>query len=126
MYLIDTHAYLWFLIDDPRLPVRVKDIMQRENDLFISIASFWEMAIKMNIGKLTLPASIPKLIADCKELQIDVLQISPQHLDCISRMPDFHGDPFDRLILSQAMVEHMTLLSADEKFGRYEVRTLWR
>jgi len=126
MYLIDTHAYLWFLNDDPRLPARVKEIIEKEEGLCISIATFWEMAIKSNLKKLTLPASIPDLMADCDEYKISILSIAAAHLDCVERMPNFHGDPFDRLILSQALIENMTILSTDEKFDQYGVRTLWK
>lgn len=126
MYLIDTHAYLWFLTDDPRLPNKAKETIERTEGLYISIGSFWEMAIKSNIGKLKLPASISKMMADCEDLKIEILPISPAHLERIETMPGFHGDPFDRLILSQAMVEDFTILSTDGKFDLYNVRTLWK
>ena len=125
MYLLDTHTYLWFLNDDPRLPVKVKEIIKRADGLHISIATFWEMAIKSNLKKLTLPTSISNLMADCDPYQISILPIKPTHLDDVERMPNFHGDPFDRLILSQAITEDMTILSADGKFGLYGVRILW-
>lgn len=126
MYLLDTCAYLWFLNDDPKLPQKVKSIIEKEEGLCVSIATFWEIAIKSNLKKLTLPASISQLMADCNESKMIVLPIKASHLDCVEKMPDFHGDPFDRLILSQAMIEDLTILSSDEKFDQYGVRTLWK
>ena len=99
--------------------------MQRAEGLYISIGSFWEMAIKSNIGKLKLPTTISEMMADCEELKIAILPIAPAHLERIETMPEFHGDPFDRLIISQAMTESLTPISTDEKFGLYGVRTFW-
>ena len=126
MYLMDTCVYLWFLNDDPKLPASLKDVIQKSESLYISIATFWEMAIKSNIGKLTLPAKISEMMNDCKEMRIDILPIAPAHLDYVEKMPNFHGDPFDRLILSQAITEGLTVLSSDGKFDQYGVRTMWK
>ena len=126
MYLLDTHAYLWFLNDDPKLPAEVKAIIEKEEGLCISVATFWEMAIKSNIGKLSLPAPVQRLMEDCDEYRISILSIAPAHLDRVEKMPNFHGDPFDRLILSQALTADMIILSADEKFDQYGARTLWK
>ena len=126
MYLIDTHAFLWFLLDDAKLPPEVKDIIQRSEDLSISIASFWEMAIKAGKGKLILPASITEMMNDCEEFKIKIVPITSRHLEIVQMLPDFHGDPFDRLILSQAMANGQTILSADEKFDQYGVKIFWK
>ena len=123
MYLLDTHAFLWFLNDDAKLPPIIKELIMRAECLYISIGSFWEMAIK---AKLKLPSSISILMNACEEMNIAILPITGQHLECLQNMPDFHGDPFDRLIISQGMVEDLTILSADSKFDRYGARVLWQ
>ena len=125
MYLMDTHAFLWFLNDDPKLPPNVKDVMRKAERLSISIGSFWEMVIKANLGKLTLPASVTALMEVCDEMRITVLPIAPSHLECLQKLPNHHNDPFDRLIISQAIAENLTILSADTKFAGYEVRLMW-
>ena len=126
MYLMDTCVYLWFLNDDPKLPTALKNLIQTSDNLHISIATFWEMAIKSCKGKLTLPAPASQLMKDCEELNISILQISPDHIDLIEKMPLIHEDPFDRLILSQAITEALTILSSDGKFDKYGVRTIWK
>lgn len=126
MYLLDTHAFLWFINDDIKLPGQTKDTIRKTDRLCISIGSFWEMVIKANIGKLKLPASISALMFACEEMQIDILQIAPSHLERLQRLPDYHGDPFDRLIISQAIEEGLTIMSADSKFERYGVSVMWK
>ena len=125
MYLLDTHAFIWFLNDDDKLPVDVKDIIMRSEHLYISIGSFWEMTIKAGLGKLKLPAPISDLMNVCEEMNITILPITGRHLECLQVLPAFHGDPFDRLIISQAITEKLTLISADSKISAYEVRLLW-
>ncbi len=126
MYLLDTHAFLWFINDDKKLPEQTKDTIRKTPLLFISIGSFWEMAIKANIGKLKLLASLSALMFACEEMQIDILQITPYHLERLQRLPDYHGDPFDRLIISQAIEEGLTIMSADSKFERYGINVMWK
>ena len=76
MILLDTHAFLWFLTDDSRLPAKIKDKIETDKDVFVSIASFWEIAIKNSLGKLQLPASITEMMEVCRSLQITVLPIN--------------------------------------------------
>ena len=124
-YLLDTHAFLWFLNDDPKLPPRTREVIRWAESLYISIGSFWEMAIKANKGKLVLPAPISEMMRACDEMRIAILPIASTHLEYLQGMSAFHGDPFDRLIISQAVVEECAILSADSAFDRYDVQILW-
>ena len=110
MILLDTHAFYWFITEDEKLPKNVKDVIEESEDVFISIVSFWEMAIKSSRGNLALPAPIGKLMSDCGEMDISILPIGPHHLDRLADLPFIHKDPFDRLIICQAMEEGMTIL----------------
>ena len=124
-YLLDTHAFLWFLNDDPKLPPTAREVIRRAESLCISIGSFWEMAIKANKGKLILPAPISEMMRACDEMRIAILPIASTHLECLQGMPAYHADPFDRLIISQAIVENCAILSADSAFDRYDVHIIW-
>ena len=125
MYLLDTHAFLWFLNDDQKLPQRIRDLICTASPLYISIASFWEMAIKTSLGKLMLPALVSEMMKTCEEMRIDIAPIKAAHLERLQTLPDHHRDPFDRLIICQAAEEKLTVLSADEKFKRYNIDILW-
>ena len=103
MILLDTHAFLWFLTDDSRLPAKIKDKIETDKDVFVSIASFWEIAIKNSLGKLQLPASITEMMEVCRSLQITVLPINAAQLERLKDLPWIHRDPFDRLLICQAL-----------------------
>ena len=125
MYLLDTHTLLWFMMDDPKQPDGVKSLMESDGAFFVSIASFWEIAIKNAKGRLILPGSIPFMAEACLSLGFQILPIRPQHLDKLKNLPDIHADPFDRLLICQALAEDLTVLTADGNIPRYPVRTLW-
>ena len=125
MLLLDTHALLWFLGDDPKLSEAAKAAIQREQDVYISISSFWEIAIKESIGKLQLPVSITELIENSIHLGFSILPIKAEHLALLKSLAKIHGDPFDRLLICQAMSEHAVLVTADENIGKYGVDSLW-
>lgn len=128
MYLLDTHVLLWFLNDAPLLPVNIKKLIgkSKETIVFVSIASFWEMAIKDSKGKLTLAQPIPDIMKLCSEtLDMTVLNIRDVHLETLRTLPWVHKDPFDRLMISQAISEKLTLISADQSIAGYSVRRLW-
>ncbi|MEP0807375.1 MAG: type II toxin-antitoxin system VapC family toxin [Chloroflexota bacterium] len=125
--LLDTHAFLWFVDDNPRLsePARV---LIESNDVqpFISMASLWEMAIKISLGKLKLKEPYEKFIPQQLAMNgIGVLNLSMEHAAAISTLPFHHRDPFDRLIAVQARIEKMTLVSADPLFDAYEIKRVW-
>ncbi|MBQ5329976.1 MAG: type II toxin-antitoxin system VapC family toxin [Oscillospiraceae bacterium] len=125
MFLLDSHIYLWFVDDDKKLPQKLKNIIENSDDVYVSIITFWELTIKSGLGKLSLPCEPSKMITDCDKLHIRILDILPHHLDILRTLEPIHRDPFDRMIISQAMAEDLTLITADEKILMYDcVKTL--
>ena len=125
-YLLDTHTFLWFMDGAPQLPFSTRELIERAEDIYISIASFWEMTIKNSRGKLSLPRSILETMIFCEEeLGFSILAIRDIHLETLRALPWFHKDPFDRLIISQAISEDMTLVSVDAHVAEYPVRRVW-
>lgn len=125
MYIIDTHALLWYLRNSDELPERDKNIINNENIIYTSIASLWEIAIKHSIGKLDLDVSISQIENLCEEKFINILPIKAKHLDKLEYLPNFHNDPFDRLIICQAITENLTILTRDSIIPNYPVSTVW-
>ncbi len=125
MFLLDSHIYLWFVDDDKKLPQKLKNIIENSDDVYVSIITFWELTIKSGLGKLSLPCEPSKMVTDCDKLHIRILDILPHHLDILRTLEPIHRDPFDRMIISQAMAEDLTLITADEKILMYDcVKTL--
>lgn len=126
MYLLDTNALLYFLYDSTKLSNKASDIIYRDNEkIHVSIASFWEIAIKSSIGKLVIKSSISKIAETCEKEQFEILSIKPLHLDNIRQLPKIHGDPFDRLIISQAMTENLVIITKDGTIPQYDIKTIW-
>lgn len=126
MYLLDTNALLFFLYDSTKLSKKASDIIYRDNKkIHVSIASFWEIAIKSSIGKLVIKSSISKIAETCEKEQFEILSIKPFHLDNIRQLPQIHGDPFDRLIISQAMTENLVIITKDGTIPQYDIKTIW-
>ena len=124
--LLDTHAFLWFVNDDPQLSLAAKTLMESEVDLLLSVASLWEISIKVGIRKLDLPKLFDVFIPEQLELnEIELLPIELKHLTPLTSLPLHHRDPFDRLLISQSLVEELTILSADKIFDRYAVNRSW-
>jgi PIN domain nuclease of toxin-antitoxin system len=99
-------------------------IINGENQIFVSIASLWEMAIKINLQKLRLQKSLSQIIQILPEMEILVLNLHPNHILQVEKLDNFHRDPFDRLIIAQAIVENYTIISSDEQFLNYPVKLL--
>ena len=125
MYLLDTHTLLWFLRDSPQLSKKALEIITTENKVYVSIASLWEIAIKKSIGKLEFEHSIEKIAELCHEKDILILQIQPKYFDKIIELPNIHNDPFDRLIISQAIIENLVIITKDTIIPKYSVKTIW-
>ena len=125
MLLLDTHTFLWFMSDPSRLSEKVNSELENADDVYISIASFWEMAIKSSLGKLKLPASIADMMKDCEKLDFSILPIRGPHLERLQGLPWHHRDPFDRLLICQAQEENLTLVTVDENIVKYDVSTIW-
>lgn len=117
-FLADTHIILWSISDDRRLSEHHRAILASDAVVFASAASVWEIAIKRSIGKLEAPDDLPGLLP---RMQFQPLAITFQHAHAVSGLPHHHGDPFDRLLIAQARVENLTILTSDPHFARYEV-----
>jgi len=125
-FLLDTHVIIWLAKDSYELPKAIKELIENpENDIYISSISLWEIAIKMNLGKLDLKLSLDKLLLDIKVGGFNVLQIEDDYLNKILELPYIHKDPFDRLIISTALAEKMTLITIDENIQKYDVSWIW-
>lgn len=122
-YLIDTHVLIWFSEGDRRLPERIRRlILDRGNQRFVSHASIWEMTIKQSISKLTLQHSLSKYENLLQQNHFTMLPSAFPHFEVLATLPFHHQDPFDRLMIAQAISENLTLISHDPKIALYPVR----
>ncbi len=125
MYLMDTCTFLWFLEDNVSLSKGAREVIEESENLYLSIASLWEIAIKKSIRKLDIEKSITELEEMCYNLQISILPIKSQYLERIQQLPMLHGDPFDRLIISTALEENLMLITCDMKIKQYDIKIYW-
>ncbi len=125
--LLDTHTLLWFALDDPQLSAAAKAvIVDPANEKYVSPASWWEIGIKMSAGKYTL--TVPHEVFFDTAIAANgflVLNIEPRHTAALIGLPQPHKDPFDRLLIAQAIVEDVPIISADAAFDAYPVRRIW-
>jgi PIN domain nuclease of toxin-antitoxin system len=125
-YLLDTHALIWFLDDDKQLPIDIKNIIcSDEADIYLSIASFWEMAIKIARGKLKLSQPLANLLDTLEDQSIALLPIQPAHILKLLDLPFEHNDPFDRIMIAQCLQDEIAFISNEELFLRYGVNRVW-
>ena len=127
-YLLDTCALIYMIFNPDRLSPRATEIVKGEHELFVSIASIWEIMIKEQIGKLDIDeTSAMEIEETCRKMDVHILQTSIPQIDGIRSLPTFkdHGDPFDRLIISQAMNLNLPVITSDKKFGRYNIQVIW-
>jgi PIN domain nuclease of toxin-antitoxin system len=125
--LLDTHVFLWLNDDTERLSQTVKELCSSgEHEFYLSIVSPWEMQIKYQLGKLSLAMPIAELInKNTQENNINLLQINLSHISYLEQLPAHHKDPFDRIIIAQAIIEGMTIVTIDHLFVDYPVRVVW-
>ena len=125
--LLDTHTFLWFLLEDPQLSSTAGDvIIDPTNDIEVSPATYWEIAIKISLGKYALPEPYDIFIErEIATNDFHILPIEPKHTAVLTTLPLHHRDPFDRLLIAQAMVEAIPILSVDPAFDAYPVTRLW-
>ena len=124
--LLDTHAVLWFVAGDTRLPRRSRQAIEAADTVnYVSMASWWEIAIKCSLGKLTIDDSLEEFMRQRTAEGFRLLPLEPQHLHSLVALPFHHRDPFDRLIICQAIVENMAICTGDENFRRYPARLVW-
>jgi PIN domain nuclease of toxin-antitoxin system len=121
--LLDTHALLWWLGDDDRLGGQARELIRdRGNEIMVSVASLWEIVVKVRVGKLTADV---KDIADAVEQEdFELLHVGVTHLLTLGGLPTFHRDPFDHLLIAQAITEGATFMSEDRNVSRYPLRYL--
>jgi PIN domain nuclease of toxin-antitoxin system len=125
--LLDTHTFLWFIAGSEKLTAAARELIEESaNQPFLSAASLWEMAIKLSLGRLHLGRPFEDLIPEQIRLNgIQLLGIELEHVTPVTTLPFHHRDPFDRLIVAQAMAEQMPIVSADPAFDAYPIERLW-
>lgn len=125
--LLDTHTFLWGLEDSPRLSAAARDALgSAENDLLLSVASAWEMSIKAGLGQLDLSGDIHGFLTEQIRLwRIELLPVTLRHATAVRDLPQHHRDPFDRMLVVQAVAEEAVLVTDDERLSRYDVEVLW-
>ena len=126
-FLLDTQAFLWFVLADSRLsPAAEATIANPSHEIEISPATYWEIAIKISLHKYSLPEPYEVFIErQIRQNDFRILPIQPQHTAALIGMPFHHRDPFDRLLIAQAIVENIPMVSADPGFDAYAIRRVW-
>src|SRR5438874_676644 len=125
--LLDTHTFLWFIMGNPNLSAKARAAIESiTNEKYVSVASVWEIAIKVSVGKLSLSAPFSSLIPEQLSANgFELLNLEVAHASALIRLPFHHRDPFDRLLIAQAMVEQMQIVSVDSAFDAYPISRLW-
>jgi PIN domain nuclease of toxin-antitoxin system len=125
--LLDTSTFLWVINDAPELSSQARELfVNPENESYLSSVSAWEIAIKYGLGRLPLPQPPDRFIpAQRKQHGIDPLELDEEAALHLSRLPELHKDPFDRMLVCQAIVHHFVILTSDDLVAQYPVRTIW-
>jgi PIN domain nuclease of toxin-antitoxin system len=125
--LLDTHVFIWLASDPDKLSDKAEEaILSQSNQLYVSLVSLWEMQIKSQLGKLALDVPLSALWHDQKAMnQIELIPILAEHIWELESLPHLHRDPFDRLIIAQAIKESFIIVSADTAITQYPVTTIW-
>ena len=125
--LLDTHTFLWWITDDNRLSSSAREIITNgDNELFLSAATGWEIAIKAQLGRIKLPKEPNSFIAE--QLRLNSIQSLPIHMSHalhVYSLPNHHRDPFDRLIIAQAQLENLPILTIVPQIAKYKVKVFW-
>lgn len=120
-YLLDTNTLIWVTEDSDRLTNACREIVAAREGLVVSIVSFWEIAIKQSLGKLRIEGDI---VAEVRRRSVTVLPVELAHVDTVRALPFHHRDPFDRMLIAQAKVENLTILTIDRQFAAYGVEII--
>lgn len=125
--LLDTHAFLWFVLDEPQLSSVAKELIaDPNNQMAVSPATYWKIAIKISIGKYVFSDSLQEFLE--REIAVNrfnILAVEPRHVAPLTTLPFHHKDPFDRILIAQAIVENIPLVSNDSILDAYPIRRLW-
>lgn len=126
-FLLDTHSFLWFILNDPQLSNRGRNVIMNPNhEIFLSPASHWEIAIKVSLGKYQISGDFQAWFeANWRANRFEILPIEVSHTALVAQLPFYHRDPFDRLLIAQAMAEKIAIISADKVFDTYGVSRCW-
>ena len=125
-YLLDTHAVIWYFENSSELPKKIEELIDNpEISVYISSVSLWEIAIKISLSKLDLKLSLEELLYIVKNRDFDIIQIENEYLKKLYELPFIHKDPFDRLLISTAMAEDLTIITIDENIQKYDVSWIW-
>ena len=126
-YLLDTHTFLWWITDDSRLSVHVREIIRDpSNEILFSVASAWEITIKAQLGRFELPTDPASLIQEQLAANgFATLPIDLHHALSVAKLPLFHRDPFDRMLVAQALADQIPLLTADPAISQYDISVIW-
>ena len=128
MYLLDTSAFIWFVDGDSQLSGAARQCIENsENTVFISIISLWEIVIKQRLNKLDFSADVSQMILDIQTMDAHLLGLKSHHLQFLETLqsPPSHKNPFDRLLISQALADSLSIVSNDRKFSLYPVSLIW-
>lgn len=124
--LIDTHAVIWFITEDSKLPLKTKKIIENsENTCFVSIATYWEIAIKHSLGRLNLNSDLEGIFQIIENTGFELLPITINQILINSGLEHHHHDPFDRMIIAQAICENLKIVTKDDYFRNYSVSLIW-
>ncbi len=125
--MLDTSSFLWFISGSSRLSGKARKLIENfDNELVLSAASLWEMAIKVSIGKLEMFRQFDKFIPEkLEENEIQILNVEIVHLSEMVKLPFYHRDPFDRLIIAQSIYESLPLIACDSVFKEYQIDIIW-
>ena len=126
-FLLDTHTFLWLATDPERVRPEVRSrLADASAEVWLSVASIWEMAIKTSLGKLSLRTPLGELVtAQCEAMSLSLLEVGRAHALGVESLPFHHRDPFDRLLVAQAVSEQLILVSADASLDAYPINRLW-
>ncbi len=126
-FLLDTCTFLWIITDDPELSSRARDFfVDPAHEIYLSVISVWEISVKVGLGRLSLPASPERFVPDQRERHgIATLSLEEEAVLHLHRLPLLHKDPFDRMLVCQAIQHELTLLTPDPLISQYAVRTNW-
>ncbi len=125
--LLDTHSFLWFISGDERLPAATRDLIRApEQDVWLSVASVWEIVVKQQLGRLPLPADAWAYATAQRDRHgVDALPLDEAALAHLSKLPAVHRDPFDRILICQAIEHDLLLVTDDELVRKYPIKTMW-
>ena len=127
MHILDTCAFIWYIETSRRLPAIIRRIIDTNENIYLSQATLWEIAIKQTTGKIGLTMTSFELSEKCSEQKITILPLKCEYFERIKKLPLIHRDPFDRMIIATAIEEDLTLLTNDENIKKYDgVKTLWQ